>query len=392
MEPRQLRLGASLLRPGHAWLLIGGLLAVPAVIIGTLILVLQRMGDEERSAAELLRAAWMELLKEPGSELALWALAVAGPVAIVLHIVQRTASIRITSLGLAAHVPRWLGLGMLRQTTGDFEVLWDSVRGARLVSPSGRVQAAKRLALYRLVIETGVDEVWLNPFAWFDRAGPDHRLRIGELLRPRTVDAERRLREAPLMQVLAARGIEPVQDEPGWQVAGTGFDLARHRGIVVLLTVLFVAAAYAAVDFFVIGTWRALEPLPATPFLAAGVAAGLAAWRLGRGAPRLEHTVVGALTVVAVVAAVYPATLRLNAVTAAPEVVGYRAVASGVFEPPDPARPGIDLADLDIDEYWAGYPPGAVHEFILLRGAAGFHQLDLAPLYERTRRFYTNRR
>lgn len=126
------------------------------------------------------------------------------------------------------------------------------------------------------------------------------------------------------------------------------------------------------------------------PFAVTGAVAVLASSQLGRGAPSRERLAVGALTVVALVAAAHPATLRLNAATAEPETVAYVSLGTGRFEPPDDRLPPIDLSTLGVPEYWARYARGAEHEFTLLRGTAGFYQLALRPVYERTRRFYSD--
>jgi len=380
------------MRAGHVWLLVGGLIAVPLFLIAVLIFALQHVADDERSAAALIRAAWSDFLGEPGSGLMLWALAILVPVVVILMVGQRTARIRMTSTGLAGRIPRWLGLGLFRQTAGTWELLWDDIRRVRLVPPAGRLRGAKRLGWYRLVVETGTGEVWLNPFAWFDRAGVDHRLRLGELLKPGAVDADRRVHESPLVMTMTAQGIDIEAAETGWKIAGAQYNLARHRGMLGLLAVFMVAGVYTVVDTFFLTSYRALEPLPLQPFIAAAMVMVLLAWLLGRGAPTLERLVVGALAVIAVVAAVHPGTLRFNAATARPETVPYRAVAAGVFESADRRRPPVDLADIRVEEYWAAHPPGAIHEFTLLRGDGGFYQLDLAPLYVRTRVFYERRR
>lgn len=389
--PRVVRLGVSLMRRGHVGLLVGGLLAVPVFLVVILLLFLQEAGHGDEGVWELLRAAWAEFLGEPGSELMLWALAVITPLAVVLTFGQRIARIHVTSLGLRARIPRWLGLGLLGQTAGRWEVLWEAVRHVRLERPAGGLNGIKLLGWYRLVIETDMDEIRINPFSWFDGTGPDHRLRIGELFRPATVQAEQRVRDAPLIQAFEARGFQVEPAEAGWKPVGARFDLVRHRGMVGQLVVFFLAGLYALVDTYITGSYRALELLPSMPFIEAGVVAGLGAWLLGRGAPALERTVVGALTVIAVVAAVYPAILRLNAATAEPEIVAYRATAPGVFEALRAGYPAIDLTDIQADEYWAALPPGSFHEFTLMRGEAAFYQLDLLPLYARTKAFYESR-
>lgn len=232
--------------------------------------------------------------------------------------------------------------------------------------------------------------VRVNPFIWFDRAGEDHRLGLDEIWSSRKLDPARRLRRAPLIRRLIARGIDATVEEADVEQRASGFDLMRNRGLVTQLVPFFGAGLYALVDTFIVEVYKPLGPLPLGPFVLGAVAAGTAVAKLGRGAPKTERRVIGALTVAACVTATYPATLRFNAATADAEVAVYVSAGGGRFEARDDRLPRIDLSGERIPEYWALFPPGAEHEFTVLRGTAGFHQLELAPFHERTRRFYAS--
>lgn len=156
------------------------------------------------------------------------------------------------------------------------------------------------------------------------------------------------------------------------------------------MAVFFAAGIYALIDALFIQPYLPLETLPTAPFLLVGALAAFAAWKLGQGAPRLERSIVGFLSVAACVAATYPAMLRLNAATAPAEAIPYVSL-GGLFGPDGERLPAVDLSGLGVPEYWAEYPPGTRHEFTLIKGSAGFYQLDLAPVYDRTRRFYRDR-
>ena len=386
-----LRIGASLLRRGAVLgFFLGLTLALVSVLAATLIPMLPDTEPGEFSRA--MEQALEHLLDEqPGFSAMLWLLAVAVPAAVVLWIGQRRASLRVTATGLEGHLSAWLGHGLSGQTTGDWSVAWSEIRSLRLEWPEPTLPPVQRLGRARLVIESARGEVRVAPFLWFDPAGSDHRLSLGEAARARSLDPQALMARAPLLQQLRARGLA-VDSAPG---AGAqrpaGFDLASHRGMVVQLAALLAGGLYALVDTFFLGHYRALESLPAAPFAAVAGSATLAVLLLGRGAPRLERLVVGALTVVALSAAVHPALLRFNALTATPRTVSYVATAPGRFEAAGEDLPALDLSGEDIDAYWEQYPAGAGHPFTVLRGAGRFWQLDLAPLYARTRDFYRDR-
>jgi hypothetical protein len=39
-------------------------------------------------------------------------------------------------------------------------------------------------------------------------------------------------------------------------------------------------------------------------------------------------------------------------------------------------------------EYWAHQEPGSLHAFLLRQGGLGFYQVEMAPIYAKTRKFY----
>jgi hypothetical protein len=139
--------------------------------------------------------------------------------------------------------------------------------------------------------------------------------------------------------------------------------------LVIQLVLFFAAGFYAVLGTFVFAHYRPLEALPSLPFVAVTGAGALAVMALGRGAPRMERLVLGVLTVAALTAAVHPALLRVNALTATPQEVSYLATGAGRFEARDAGLPALDLSNEKVDEYWAQYPLGAEHPFTLLRGA-----------------------
>ncbi len=252
-----------------------------------------------------------------------------------------------------------------------------------------RVAKAQRIRASRLEIETDRETIRLSPFPWYRPGGPDHRLGMRELSALSGADPASFIERAPLLESLRAQGItiesarEDAADAPP-----PGFDLARDRGMVAQLVLLFAAGLYALVDTFFLLQYTPLAPMPRAPFALMLMAAIPLTFWLGRRAPLAERAVVGALTVAALAVAVYPGLLRLNAATAEPQVVEYVPTAPGRFRAETDEYPDIDLSDQSLSEYWAQRGPAVSHPFTLLRGDAGFWQLDLEPLYERTRDYY----
>jgi hypothetical protein len=387
-----LGLGASLLRGDTLAVPMAVLLVLPLVTVAV-VLLLALPGAEPGALPGLISEALRRALREqPHLDATLGMAALLAPVAAVYWLGQRSARLQADRDGLRGEIPRWLGIGLFRQTAGRWRIPWSAIRRVRLIEPAPAPNPIQRLGGFRLVIETEHGQTWVSPFTWFDRRGGDHRLTLKEALRARRLDPDRLVWRAALLRLMRARGITVEREQAVARRPTRGFDLTTHRGLAVQLVALFTGGLYALAETFFLDRYRPLEPLPGWPFALVAGAATLAVLMLGRGAPVRERLVVGALTVAALVVAVRPAMLRLNALSATPRTLAYVASAPGRFTPPVDALPLIDLHGESLDAYWSRYPPGASHEFTLLRGAAGFYQLDTAPLYARTRRFYREQR
>lgn len=382
--PVRLKLATGLIRSNHAWVVIGTIL-VPLLLIPLVFLFVAPESDatlSERFAA-LVKAV------QDDSELRqlLWMLAVAVPLLVVYAIGQRLAWMRVDSNGIECHIPRWLGVGFMRQSAGHWRLGWGEIQGLQLHAPEVRKMAKKvqLIGAYRLELTTSNGQYWLNPFSWFDPAD-DHRLRLGELWRAQKLDVGEVVRRAPLFDYLNPdEGLDADTQE---NREDTAFDLASHKGMLTQLALLTGAGGYAIIDGFFLGQWRPLEPMPLLPFVLVFILALAIIPRLGQGAPRTERLAVGALTIAALTSAVYPGLLRLNAATAEPQLIQYQASGPGTFTAPSDLFPEIDLTGTDVPEYWEEYPAGSEHEFRLLRGEPGFIQLDLGHFYGKTRGFY----
>lgn len=238
-----LRAGTSMLRPAHTWALLGMLLGLPVAALLAILAVVALAADGPICPA-IWDALRTELLDDPVNRFMLWTAAALSPFAIAILLLESRARLRLTDAGLEADIPRLLGIGWFRQTAGNWSVRWDDVRRVRLVR-FARKNAVQQLAWYRLAIETTNDgEKWLSAFRWHERGAADHRLGLGELLKHRNLDAAARLRTAPLVRALEMRGFA-LEIDPGTAApASPGFDLARHKGLLAQVGLLFGAGFY----------------------------------------------------------------------------------------------------------------------------------------------------
>ncbi|MDQ2076762.1 hypothetical protein [Marinimicrobium sp. ABcell2] len=320
--------------------------------------------------------------------------------AMVLYILvtaagARASSLKLTADGIVGDISPWSGIGLLkpRHTTGQFQVFWQSVRSATVHCPKTMRPGAAGLKQLQLVLHTDNGPFSFNPYFWFDPKHSDHRLSLREGAQNTPHPVKPLLLQAPLIQVLLSRRIpvymDPAHGTHGQQAAPKGFDLNSHRGLMTQMTILFVAGSYALVDGLALSPYRLLDPTPWPLFVGVAVVAGGLVWALGQGAPRLERGAVGTMCVAAVVAATYPGLLRLNAFASESHQVVYVADEPARFRAANGDFPPLDMNFMSLPEYWSQYPRGTEYTFTVLRGSLAGDQLDLEPIREQTRDFYS---
>ena len=104
--------------------------------------------------------------------------------------------------------------------------------------------------------------------------------------------------------------------------------------------------------------------------------------------PQAESWGVSVVLGAAFAAALYPGLLRVNQLTDGEGLKPqqYRLEDYVRLKALDPQLP--DLLFIDYHEYWQQFPRGSQHEFLMRKGALGFHQVDMGPVHERMREFY----
>lgn len=395
--PQTLRYSLSPLNAKHSrWALIGYAVLTLWTAIALAWMMFPEFTDAGRG--DFWPALANEIAEQPESLLYWAGMAAVLGLTVFIFRTRSNARLHLTHTGIEASLPRWMGLFGQRQTAGDWQIRWSEITAAKAThgssSPSRFTSNVPVMFQSRLILETSRGDFWVNAFAWHDQAD-DHRMTIGELAFQRNFDIDDRLGVTPLYRALEARGIGVERDDQTDRKvnrpAPDGFDLSAHQGIKILLAIFGLTLGYLVIDQFIIGMFQPLESMPLWPFAAAAMLGLPVALLLSRGAPPTERAVISGLVVVALVAAAWPGILRFNAMTAERTPTTYSALEFGLFEPDDPEIPIIDLRDAGLDEYWEQFPPGTSHSFVLLKGDAGFWQLDPTPLYNKTREFYRRR-
>lgn len=167
------------------------------------------------------------------------------------------------------------------------------------------------------------------------------------------------------------------------------FSLEKNPHTIAALVVLFGAMAYALGDTFVNTETYAETPLYLV-YAGGALLAGVATltWLRGAGIPRNESLGISVLMGLVVGFALYPGLLRINQFTDTRglQTYAYHLQDDLTLEPAHPELP--ELTFPGTREYWESLEPGSVHALQLRQGDLGFYQINMAPLYKKTRKFY----
>jgi len=170
------------------------------------------------------------------------------------------------------------------------------------------------------------------------------------------------------------------------------FDLAGNPKTRTAMVILFGLLLYAIVDIPANMETYVLEP-PLWWFVTGGLFTVFitGSWLSEKGIPVAHAWILGVLLGLVMAVAMYPGLLRLNQLTDARglQVFEYQHMAPNRFQPLDDRLPVILMPS---DDYWRSLPYDETTEFYLRRGALGFYQLDMGPLYKDMRQFYCVKR
>lgn len=369
-------------RPFPFKLFLGAVFGLPLLL---LVMVVLETGS---SPADLARAMQQEFAGDNArlAESLLILLAAIAGTAFAL-VFQRCARVRVDSdrIGFRSGLP-----GIFQYLLPDWQFEYAAIESVAL-RPAGR---GNFLALV-ITPEQGRKRQLL-PQQWIE---PGSRGRSGSWFRMTRVkreDAERLLRETPLLRQLQALGVTidirlQQHYRPGLDTSAQ-FDLTTNRTAFACLLLVAGLGLYALIDGVLLTGDRYAATPPYLWFaLAALVAATLAVVRLRRATvPRLESAALALLLGVSVALAAWPGLLRINALTAAdgPEQHVYILAGDGVLQPDAAGLPAM-RRPIDAD-FWRAQPAGSRWPFAMRRGLFGFWQYDSRPLIENIRRYYAN--
>ena len=278
----------------------------------------------------------------------------------------------------------------LRFLQPGWSLKWDQVTRARLRKSWWLAGAPGA----ELVLTTRAGERRIRPYVWVDPQTMVHETPWQALRRLRALDEADRVRtitEFALVRFVKAR-------LPQFDLGETellhprAFVREKNRRALIAVGGVFALVLYAIVDFMLNQETYVAAPA-STLFVAAGGITSVLVfpWLRQSAVPRVEGVFVSLLFGAALGAAMYPGLLRINQLTDGEGLQTYRYVLQRDFSL-IPEEAGMPLlAFPKFPEYWEQFQPGSMHEFRLRRGALEFYQIDMAPVYARTREFYRSR-
>jgi len=172
-----------------------------------------------------------------------------------------------------------------------------------------------------------------------------------------------------------------------------GFTLESNRHTLAAAIIVIVLVLYTLFDMMLPDESYAVDP-PLVLFALGGAIAALAAmlWLAFSGAPRPVGLGLALLLGAATAFALYPGALRINEATDSEGLHSYeyRLKSYSVFEPVDPKLPPLDFSNFN--DYWGQFKLGTTHQFELRKGGLGFYQVDMAPVRDRMRAYFSGKR
>jgi hypothetical protein len=283
----------------------------------------------------------------------------------------------------------------LRRLKPDWSLQWSQVRGIRIVVP----KAMFHPNLVTLEFDAGSVKRRLQALHWSgDAEGKTaeaetwrERFLLGLRAARERDGALRKVEQSPLVRYAKEAGVKVTTgDAPG---IGFGFALEKHRHALVATVLVLSLLCYAVVDFAMNEEVYAVDP-PLVLFGVAGAIAVLVSmlWLVSAGVPRAETLGLSLLLGAAAGAALYPGLLRVNEATddEGLRAHDYRLTEYVVFSPLDPNLPVMTFPG--VADYWRQFKIGTIHRFELRKGGLGFYQVNMQPVHEKMREYFSGRK
>jgi len=163
---------------------------------------------------------------------------------------------------------------------------------------------------------------------------------------------------------------------------GKTYRMTSHKGPLAVMVCMLLLLIYFVLDNFFFSPWNHANLWPALVFAAVGIAAGVIAWHIARAAPFRERLGVSLMLGAAVGLALWPASLRINAIgiDERPGPVSYAPVDSGVYHAQEDGYPRLRF--VGNSDYWEIAEGLGERVFRPARGTLGFWQLDFRDIQE----------
>lgn len=165
------------------------------------------------------------------------------------------------------------------------------------------------------------------------------------------------------------------------------YRMTSHRGPLAVMICMLLLLIYFILDNFFFSPWHHANLWPAPVFAVIGLGAAGLAWYVAKAAPFRERLGVALMLGAAVGLALWPASLRLNAIGIEdrPGPVYYIPIEAGVYEPVEEGYPALRF--IGNSDYWETAEGMGERVFRPARGTLGFWQLYFRFVSDDIRRY-----
>jgi hypothetical protein len=358
-------------------------LVLPIFAIGALVFVFPDIVDlGSEGCRKLLERTWQNMKAEP-LELALFGIfALFGLLQSGYVLLARGRErLLVDEVGIRCSSPLPEFLQALRPS---WRLQWSQIRQAR-------VETSRMSPLFLvLTLDAGLVQRKIAPFQWV--VADNEPIGPADPRKWRSLDTEAirtLLQLSPITQNLASANIDLNLDALR-SSGSTLFALEENPSTLLALVLFFGFVSYALID----GTFLMQETYAERPFYEFFAMMGIlltvivGVWLLRAEIPRAESLTLAALVGAGFAVALYPGSLRINAISDPSGLQKYAYVleSNHTFRAVDAGHPTLHF-ERD-REYWAQFELGSIHHFELRKGGLGFYQLNMAPIYAATKEFY----
>ncbi|KHD04925.1 hypothetical protein PN36_05315 [Candidatus Thiomargarita nelsonii] len=241
-----------------------------------------------------------------------------------------------------------------------------------------------------LIIETSSLTKKIVPCIWIDPNESKERPSIMQWITLNPLQTKHVLPHCPVIKYFSSMDIDFKIKELEFKGAAQNFALETNKHSLAAVILFFTLVAYILLDAFL-----NQETYVALPFYkvyfwgGVNMAVLIVAWLVAAKVPIRKSFAVALLVGGVFGAALYPGLLRINQLTDIEGLQTYQYVLQKDYSLKALNNPSLPPLSFEQDlDYWSHFDWNSIHKIELRKGALGFYQINMAPIYADMRQYF----